>query len=246
MAIRLQDSNVMPTVFHDRRDAGRQLAEALKEYAGHSNVVVLALPRGGVPVAYEVARTLHAPLDIYVVRKLGVPGHRELAMGAIASGGVRVLNADVIEALGISNTAVDFVAARELVELERQQRAYRGDAPLPDLEGRTVIVVDDGLATGSTMRAAVRALRHDNPKEVIIAVPVGARDTVNSLREEAEVVCLNAPPDFHAVSMWYEDFSQTSDEEVRSLLETDSTVVSNGRTGGFGADEGVRPTTKRQ
>ena len=214
----------MPLVFQDRRDAGRQLAKALKAYAGDPSVLVLALPRGGVPVAYEVARTLHAPLDIYVVRKLGAPGHRELAMGAIAIGGVRVLNADVIEALGISPTVVDFVAARELVELERQQRTYRGDAPFPDLGGRTVIVVDDGLATGSTMRAAVRALRHSKPKQIVIAVPVGAQDTVKNLREEAEVVCLNEPPDFQAVSLWYEDFSQTSDEEVRSLLETHSTV----------------------
>lgn len=214
----------MPLVFQDRRDAGRQLAKALKDYEGDPSVLVLALPRGGVPVAYEVARALHAPLDIYVVRKLGAPGHRELAMGAIAIGGVRVLNADVIEALGISPTVVDFVAARELVELERQQRTYRGDAPFPDLGGRTVIVVDDGLATGSTMRAAVRALRHSKPKQIVIAVPVGAQDTVKNLREEAEVVCLNEPPDFHAVSLWYEDFSQTSDEEVRSLLETHSTV----------------------
>ena len=216
----------MPLVFQDRRDAGRQLAEALQDYAGDPSVLVLALPRGGVPVAYEVARALHAPLDIYVVRKLGAPGHRELAMGAIAIGGVRVLNADVIDALGISPTVVDFVAARELVELERQQRTYRGDAPFPDLEGRTVIVVDDGLATGSTMRAAVRALRHSKPKQIIIAVPVGAQDTVKNLREEAEVVCLNAPPDFHAVSMWYEDFSQTSDEEVRSLLGAHTPVAS--------------------
>ena len=216
----------MPLVFQDRRDAGRQLAQALKDYAGDPSVLVLALPRGGVPVAYEVARTLHAPLDIYVVRKLGAPGHRELAMGAIAIGGVRVLNEDVIEALGISPTVVDFVAARELVELERQQRTYRGDAPFPDLEGRTVIVVDDGLATGSTMRAAVRALRHSKPKQIIIAVPVGAQDTVKNLREEAEVVCLNAPPDFHAVSLWYEDFSQTSDDEVRSLVGAHASVMS--------------------
>jgi putative phosphoribosyl transferase len=226
MAIRLQDSNVMPTVFQDRRDAGRQLAEALKGYAGDPNVVVLALPRGGVPVGYEVARALHAPLDIYVVRKLGVPGRRELAMGAIASGGVRVLNADVIEALGISTTAVDFVGARELVELERQQRAYRGEARFADLAGRTVIVVDDGLATGSTVRAAIRALRHSKPKEIIIAVPVGAQETVRSLREEAAVVCLKSPPDFHAVSMWYEDFSQISDEEVRELLGAHTSVGS--------------------
>ena len=206
--------------FLDRRDAGRQLAAKLAAYAGDPNVLVLGLPRGGVPVAYEVARALHAPLDVFVVRKLGVPGHRELAMGAIASGGVRVLNTDVIKALGISPAAVESVAAREMMELERQQRAYRGDAPLPDLSGCTVIVVDDGLATGSTMRAAVGALRQSRPARIIVAVPVAAAETVRHLRQEADsVVCLSTPPDFHAVSMWYEDFSQTSDDEVRNLLE---------------------------
>jgi len=212
-------------VFQDRRDAGRQLAAKLQGYTDDPSVLVLGLPRGGVPVAYEVARALHAPLDVFVVRKLGVPGHRELAMGAIASGGVRVLNPDVIDGLRIPPAAVESVAARELLELERQQRAYRGDAPLPDLAGRTVIIVDDGLATGSTMRAAVRALRQSGPKRIIIAVPVAAAETARSLREEADVVCLSAPPDFHAVSMWYEDFSQTSDEEVRSLLEASTAVV---------------------
>jgi putative phosphoribosyl transferase len=217
----------MPTVFQDRRDAGRQLAERLNSYTGDPTVLVLALPRGGVPVAYEVARALRAPLDVFVVRKLGVPGHRELAMGAIASGGLRVLNPDVIDSLRIPPAAVEAVAARELLEVERQQRAYRGDAPRADLGGRTVIVVDDGLATGSTMRAAVRALRQSGPKRVIIAVPVAARETARSLREEAEVVCLSMPADFHAVSNWYEDFSQTSDEEVRSLLASRSHVASS-------------------
>jgi len=209
--------------FLDRRDAGRQLAGLLPGYAGDPGVLVLGLPRGGVPVAYEVARALQAPLDVLVVRKLGVPGHRELAMGAIGSGGLRVLNMDVIEALGISAAAVESVAARELVEMERQERTYRGDAPAPEYSGRTVIVVDDGLATGSTMRAAVKALRQKSPAVIIVAVPVAAAETVRRLREEADsVVCLSAPPDFHAVSMWYLDFSQTSDEEVRDLLASAS------------------------
>jgi len=215
----------MSIIFQDRRKAGRQLAAKLAGYADDPSVLVLGLPRGGVPVAYEVARALHAPLDVFVVRKLGVPGHRELAMGAIASGGVRVLNPDVIDGLRIPPPAVEAVAARELVELERQQRAYRGDAPpLPDLGGRTVIVVDDGLATGSTMRAAVRALRQSGPKRIIVAVPVAAQETARSLREEADVVSLSTPAEFYAVSNWYEDFSQTSDEEVRSLLEDGATV----------------------
>jgi len=212
----------MSITFLDRRDAGRQLAVKLQDYAGDPGVLVLGLPRGGVPVAYEVARALRAPLDVFVVRKLGVPGHRELAMGAIASGGMRVLNPDVIDGLGITPAMVESVAAKELLELERQERAYRGDAPLPELAGRTVIVVDDGLATGSTMRAAVRALRQRKPKRIIVAVPVAARETAFSLRQEADVVCLSTPPDFHAVSMWYEDFSQTSDDEVRNLLESAS------------------------
>jgi putative phosphoribosyl transferase len=208
--------------FLDRRDAGRQLAAKLSGYAGDLGVLVLGLPRGGVPVAYEVARALHAPLDVFVVRKLGVPGHRELAMGAIASGGLRVLNADVTDSMRISPAEVESVAARELLELERQQRAYRGNAPLPEVAGRTIIVVDDGLATGSTMRAAVRALRQGGPKRIIIAAPVAASETARSLREEADVVCLSTPAEFHAVSTWYQDFSQTSDEEVRQLIESAS------------------------
>jgi putative phosphoribosyl transferase len=207
-------------MFQDRRDAGVQLAAKLKAYADDPNVVVLGLPRGGVPVAYEVACTLHAPLDVFLVRKLGVPGQEELAMGAIASGGVRVLNPEVIHALRISSLAIDSACARQLRELERQQRAYRGDAPFPSLEGHTVIVVDDGLATGSTMRAAVRALRQSKPARIVVAAPVGAAETAQSLRREADdVVCVDTPIVFHAVSLWYESFSQTSDEEVRILLD---------------------------
>jgi putative phosphoribosyl transferase len=210
----------MPVRFLDRRDAGRQLAEELSGYAGDSSVLVLGLPRGGVPVAYEVACALHAPLDVLVVRKLGAPGHRELAMGAIASGGLRVLNLDVIGALGISPAAVELAAVHESLELERQQHAYRGDAPGTELAGRNIIVVDDGLATGSTMRAAIGALRQSKPAAIIVAAPVAAAETARTLREFADhVVCLSTPPDFHAVSNWYEDFSQTTDEEVRNMLQ---------------------------
>jgi putative phosphoribosyl transferase len=211
---------VMRRTFRDRQDAGVQLAAALAPYANDPTVMVLGLPRGGVPVAYEVAKALHAPLDVFVVRKLGVPGHRELAMGAIATGGVRVLNEDVIESLQISAPIIDAVARHEQIELERQQRAYRGDVPFPNLAGRTVIIVDDGLATGSTMRAAVRALRQSGPARIVVAVPVGAAETCRSLRDEADaVVCATVPQDFHAVSLWYDEFSQTTDQEVRTLLE---------------------------
>jgi predicted phosphoribosyltransferase len=206
--------------FRDRRDAGIQLASKLSSYANHPSVLVLGLPRGGVPVAYEVAAALRAPLDVFVVRKLGVPGHRELAMGAIASGGIRVLNMEVIDAVRIPAAMIDAVAAQEQQELERQQRTYRGAALFPCLTGRTVIVVDDGLATGSTMRAAVRALRQSNPARIVVAVPVGAAETCRSLALEADqVVCCNVPETFTAVSVWYEEFSQTTDQEVRNLLE---------------------------
>ncbi len=213
-------------VFRDRQDAGIQLAARLSRYAGNPNVVVLGLPRGGVPVAYEVARTLHAPLDIFVVRKLGVPGHRELAMGAIATGGVRVLNPEVVTALRITGPTIDAVAAQEQEELERQERAYRGDLSCPDFSGRIVIVVDDGLATGSTMRAAIRALRQMQPQRIVVAAPVAAAETWQSLSAEAdEVVCVSTPESFHSVSMWYQEFSQTTDEEVRSLLESAAHVA---------------------
>jgi predicted phosphoribosyltransferase len=183
-------------------------------------VLVLALPRGGVPVAYEVARALDAPLDVFLVRKLGVPGHEELAMGAIASGGVRVLNEDVVHHLRIPDEAIEKVARREQQELERREREYRGDRPPPEVSGRTVILIDDGLATGSTMRAAVMALRQQRPARIIVAVPAAAESTCDEFRAEVdEVFCAITPEPFYAVGLWYEDFSQTTDEEVRDLLE---------------------------
>jgi putative phosphoribosyl transferase len=206
--------------FRDRAEAGRLLAGLLGEYAGRPDAIVLGLPRGGVVVAAEVARALRVPLDVFVVRKLGVPGHEELAMGAIASGGARVPNEEVVEALRIPDAVLDEVAAREQAELERRERHYRGDRSLPDLRGRTVLVIDDGLATGSTMRAAVAALRQLGPARIIVAVPVGAPATCERLAREADAcVCLDSPEPFHAVGLWYEDFGQTTDEEVRALLD---------------------------
>ena len=206
-------------VFRDRRHAGRVLANVLAGYANRSDVIVLALPRGGVPVAYEVARALHAPLDVFIVRKLGVPGHEEYAMGAIASGGVRVLNDEVLQRLGIPDAAVDAVTRYEQGELERRERLYRAGRPLPDLRGRTVILVDDGLATGSTMLAAVRAVRAQQPVRIVVAVPTASAETCAQLRSEAdEAVCATTPEPFRAGGTWYDDFSQTSDEEVRELL----------------------------
>jgi putative phosphoribosyl transferase len=207
-------------IFRDRAEAGRLLATRLARYANRPDVAVLALPRGGVPVAFEVARILNAPLDIFLVRKLGVPGYEELAMGALATGGVRVLNEDVVRALGISEDVIESVAAREQQELERREHVYRGNRPTLDVRGRMVILVDDGLATGSTMRAAVAALRRQAPARIIVAVPVGAPETCNELWAEAdEVVCLRTPEQFRAVGFWYEDFSQTTDQEVHELLE---------------------------
>jgi putative phosphoribosyl transferase len=207
-------------LFHDRADAGRQLAAKLMRYAGRPDVLVLGLPRGGVPVACEVARALHAPLDVFLVRKLGLPGREELAMGAIATGGVRVLNEDLVRALQVPREEIDRVAAREERELERRERLYRGDRPPPAVRGRTVILIDDGLATGSSMRAAVAALRRLQPARIVVAVPVGAAETCADFQEEAdEAVCARTPEPFYAVGLWYEDFSQTTDEEVRELLE---------------------------
>jgi predicted phosphoribosyltransferase len=206
--------------FRDRRDAGRQLARALKFPPGAA-IQVLALPRGGVPVAYEVALALEAPLDVFVVRKLGVPGHEELAMGAIAEGGFRVLNRDVIEGLGITTATVDRVAAAETLELARRERLYRGSGPAPELRNRTVLLLDDGLATGSTMAAAVAGVRAQRPARVIVAVPVASHEAMEMLGQVAdEVVAVLTPPYFGGVGEWYDDFSQTSDDEVRTLLET--------------------------
>lgn len=198
--------------------AGQILAEALLPWANRADVRVLALPRGGVPVGFEVAQVLQVPLDVFIVRKLGVPGHEELAMGAIASGGALVLNTDLIQHLGIPRSAIDTAIQRETEELHRRESLYGSDHPL-DLENRTVIVVDDGLATGSTMRAAIAAVRQQKASRVIVAVPVAAPDTVASLREEVEaVVCPLTPPGFQAVGQWYSHFEQTTDEEVRELL----------------------------
>jgi predicted phosphoribosyltransferase len=207
-------------IFKDRSDAGKFLATKLTEFANQPDVVVLALPRGGVPVAYEVAQKLHAPLDVFVVRKLGVPGFEELAMGAIASGGVRVLNDNIVSYLRIKQPVIDQVVAAEMRELQRRELLYRGSRPPLNVTGRTVIIVDDGLATGSTMRAAVNALRQRNPKKIVVAVPVGSRETCESFQNEVDTmaVCAIAPVVFHAVGIWYQDFSQTSDEEVTDLL----------------------------
>ena len=205
--------------FLDRRDAGRALAGHLREYSGRDDVLVLALPRGGVPVAYEVAREIGVPMDVFLVRKLGVPGREEFAMGAIATGGVRIINEEVVRGLGITEDHIAAVAADEKGELERRDREYRGGRASPVLEGRIVILVDDGLATGSTMRAAAMVVQAQEPARVIVAAPVAAPDTCEAFREEVdEVVCVLTPDPFHAVGLWYEDFSQTSDEEVHDLL----------------------------
>jgi putative phosphoribosyl transferase len=217
----------MPVVstqtFVDRIEAGQVLAGKLTAYRDRDDALVLALPRGGVPVASEVARALNVPFDVFVVRKLGVPGHEELAMGAIASGDVRLVNHDVVDALGIPANVIDAVAARERRELERREHDYRGNRPPLSLINKTLILVDDGLATGSTMRAAVMAARQQQPARVIVAVPVGAVSACADLATEADdVVCVRTPEPFVAVGMWYRDFTPTTDHEVRSLLGNDS------------------------
>jgi putative phosphoribosyl transferase len=206
-------------IFQDRSEAGKYLATQVEKFANRDDVLVLALPRGGVPVAYEVAKALHAPLDIYLVRKLGVPGHEELAMGAIATGGVRVLNDDAVKYLRIPKSVIDSVAETELQELERREREYRGNRPEPDVRGKTIILIDDGLATGSTMRAAAEALRQQQPARIVVAVPVSAPQTCDEYRMGVdEIVCAVTPEPFYGVGQWYIDFSQTTDDEVRELL----------------------------
>jgi putative phosphoribosyl transferase len=207
-------------LFRDRIEAGRMLAGKLRRYAGRSDVVVLALPRGGVPVAFEVAKALQAPMDVFLVRKLGVPGDEELAMGAVASGGVRVLNEEVVRWNRIGESTIEAVAQREQRELERRERLYRHGRTMPEISDKTIILVDDGLATGTTMRAAITALRSFNPSRIVIAVPTGPPDTCKEFQDEAEVVvCATTPEPFWAIGSWYEDFRQTTDEEVQSFLD---------------------------
>ncbi|NDJ75413.1 MAG: phosphoribosyltransferase [Chloroflexi bacterium] len=209
----------MKEQFHDRHDAGRFLADQLMEYADRDDVLVLALPRGGVPVAFEVAQALNVPLDVFVVRKLGVPGHEELAMGAIASGGTRVLNRDVVLGAGIGTETLDQIAAREREELRRREQAYRDNRPEPEIDGQTVILVDDGLATGATMWAAVVALRQLDPAQIIVAVPTASPETCAAFEQEVDrVICFITPEAFGGVGRWYRDFAQTTDEQVRDLL----------------------------
>ncbi|MDM9381352.1 phosphoribosyltransferase [Chlorogloeopsis sp. ULAP01] len=209
----------MTIKFHDRAEAGKMLARRLAAYANRPDVLVVALPRGGVPVAFEVAEALHAPLDICIVRKLGVPHHKELAMGAIAAGGIRVLNYDVISWLGISSKTIDEVATKELRELQRRDHVYRGERPPLDVRNRIVILLDDGIATGSTIRAAIAILRQQHPQRIVVAVPVAPLATCQELQTEVEeIVCLSTPEPLYAIGLWYENFSQTTDEEVRELL----------------------------
>jgi len=206
--------------FRNRIEAGRLLGQELARTVRDGNVIVLGLPRGGVPIAAEVAKALNAPLDVFIVRKLGVPGHEELAMGAIASGGVRVLNQEVLRYVPQSQSTIENVAAREGQELQRRERSYRGARPPLDVRDKTVIVVDDGLATGSTMRAAVAALQKMQPRAIVVAVPVAAKQTCDEFRRDGiNIVCLRTPDPFEAVGLWYDDFSQTSDEEVHEILD---------------------------
>jgi putative phosphoribosyl transferase len=206
-------------LFQDRFDAGRLLASKLRPSVNRSDAVVLALPRGGVPIGFEVAKALHAPLDVFVVRKLGVPGHEELAMGAIASGGICVLNEELVRAAGIPNELINAVAAAEERELERREHLYREGRPAVAVQGRTVILVDDGLATGSSMRVAIMALKRKNPAQIVVAVPVGAAAACVEIESKVDqIICVATPEPFQSVGEWYMDFSQTSDEEVRDLL----------------------------
>lgn len=208
------------TPFKDRRDAGRKLAQKLSAYAGQPHILILALPRGGVPVAYEVALALNVPLDIFIVRKLGLPGRDELAIGAVASGGVRVLNSDIVRMLSIPEEVINFVVKRELQELQRREKLYKRDRPFVEVQDRTVILVDDGLATGASMRAAIAGLRAQHPARIVVAVPAAAPDVCDAFQSEVdEIVCAITPEPFYGVGRWYEDFSQVTDEEVRVLIE---------------------------
>ena len=210
----------MTEKFRDRLDAGRLLAQQLEPtYSKRQNIIVLGLPRGGVPVASEIAKALHAPLDICIVRKLGVPKNREVAMGAIASGGIMILNKDLVQSLNISQPAIEEVIIREGQELERRERLYHGDRSIPNLHNRTVILVDDGMATGSTLKAALSVIRQQQPAEIVVAVPVAPPDVCNKLSQEVDtVVCLLTPKHLYSISLWYTDFSPTSDQQVRELL----------------------------
>lgn len=208
-------------LFTNRSDAGKHLAKELMHYAGRPDVVVLALPRGGVPVAYEVAKALHAPLDVFLVRKLGLPGQEELAMGAIASGGVRALNEELIRSLDIPEEILERVTQREERELQRREQLYRGSRPRPELKGKTTILIDDGLATGASMHAAVKGVRAFEPGRIVVAVPVADRGTCAGFKDEVdEIICIANPRPFWGVGAWYVDFSQVSDKEVQQLLET--------------------------
>jgi putative phosphoribosyl transferase len=214
--------------FNDRTDAGKRLAERLSTYANREDVLILALPRGGVPVAFEIAKELNVRMDVFIVRKLGVPGNEELAMGAIASGNIRALNEDVIKSFHINQKLIDEVTANEIRDLERRERIYRGNRPAPKIRGSTVILIDDGLATGATMRAAVAAVKSKNPAEVIVAVPVAAPDTCSAFGYEVdEIICVATPEPFYGVGAWYEDFSQTTDKEVVELLDRAAKIKPN-------------------
>jgi putative phosphoribosyl transferase len=208
------------SLFIDREDAGKKLAARLDKYANREDVVVLALPRGGVPVAYEVARHLRAPMDIFLVRKLGLPGQEELAMGAIASGGIRVLNEDVVHRLNVPDRVLDSVVKKEMAELQRREKMYRGDTPMVDVRNKSAILIDDGLATGASMKAAVSGVLAHDPDRVVVAVPVAAPEICARFQTIVdEIICLETPEIFFGVGAWYENFSQTSDEEVRQLLK---------------------------
>lgn len=217
--------------FKNRKEAGERLTHDLKQYANQPDVIVLGLPRGGVPVAYEVARGLNAPLDVWLVRKLGTPSQEELAMGAIACGGTRIVNTDLVRSLNVSEQAINQVAAKEQRELERRKTAYRGDRPPLELRDRTVILVDDGLATGASMQAAAMALRQHNPQQIIAAVPVAAPETCHNFQAKVDkMVCSETPHPFYAVGLWYEEFDQTTDQEVRDLLEQSTSQQPAGST----------------